>query len=111
MTNNERGNIIDRCRADMIKDKAEGKLTSISFSNRCIAKIKEDRAIEKAYWAKKNKLIEKKITQAKLFQFSGNDKCINCPGWNGSDHICLCGKTRIDWKFTDDETDVYPEPY
>ena len=45
-----------------------------------------------------------------LIEFSGDDACENCRGWDGEDNRCECGTRRVGWESYDSD-DFFLEPY
>lgn len=44
-----------------------------------------------------DELIEAYAKDGGWNDFSGDDYCENCAGWDGKDHRCDCGNRRVDW--------------
>lgn len=43
-------------------------------------------------------LVAERLAQAVVFDFSGDDYCKDCGGWDGESHRCFCGNRRVYWE-------------
>jgi len=72
-----------------------------------------DMVIDVAYNVAFDEEVEKLKTSGGMFEFSGDDSCEDCAGWNGVDHRCSCGNRRVSWTSDGDfeHLIVYAEAY
>ena len=75
-------------------------------------------AIYEANNLARTRLIESKMAEGGPFNFSGDDSCEDCDGWDGQERRCNCGNRRVDWEMSGDFKDfeighacVYGEAY